>query len=574
MIARAADFGLQVVGQVTAARRGGDGAELPIQVMLPPIRVTETFAPRQIEKRSKTWVAIDFGQNFAGWIRWKAKGPAGTEVVVRQAELRHPDGRLNTGTLREAKATDRFLLRGTADGETHEPHFTYHGFRYAEIEGPIEYLDLNSIEGRVAHSDMEPTLEFESSDEQMNWLMEACRWTVRANHYSVPTDCCQRNERRGWGMDGYNMANSASYFYDINTFLRKWHTDFCDILLEDGSVYSDSAPAWPPCMSVGWVRVIVLAPMKLYRMYGDIAIIERRWAEMKRFADYIAGRLGDDFLHSDFSKHCAEWLNIGQKDKPLPDNAMACEIFQVMGEAARLLGRPKEGERYVAAGKALAERFHKTWYEPHNGCYIGGTFFMQSNQVYPLRFGIVPDEDVNAVTERLIDEVAAARGETPFLTTGIGSTTHLLEVLSAAGRDDVAWGLIQRKEFPGWGFMRANGATSIWERWEKMEYHQMNAHNHGGLSGVGGWVVRSVAGLGEPKQGDEPEFILAPAIHLPIDHLRASWKSRWGVVAIEWRKEDRQTMVEATVPAGCRARLNVKGQAEVSLAAGRHQFTF
>ena len=40
---------------------------------------------------------------------------------------------LGTRPLRTAKATDRFILSGEDD--VFEPTFTFHGFRYVEVEG-------------------------------------------------------------------------------------------------------------------------------------------------------------------------------------------------------------------------------------------------------------------------------------------------------------------------------------------------------------------------------------------------------------------------------------------------------
>lgn len=549
----------------------GSGGEL-VPSLLPPVRITEILAPKEIRKLSATSAIVDFGQNFAGWVRFTAKAPSGSEFVLRHAELLHPDGSLNMETLRESKSEDRYLLRGDPAGEVMEPHFTYHGFRYMQIEGPLEFLDMASIAGCVVHSDLEPTLEFSSSDDALNWLVSACRWTVRSNHYSVPTDCCQRNERRGWGMDGYLMSNSVAYFYDVDALFRKWHRDMCDNQGADGNLLSDCSPAWGPGTSLGWTRVIVMVPMKLYRMYGDLRLLHQAYPHMQAYCEHLLSNVKDDVLQESFSKHPAEWLCVGHKEKVLPDNALACDVLQTMSEAASLLGHEGDRQRYSTAGTELAKRVHRIWFDGPSGCYQGGTFFAQSNQVYPLRFGMVPEEHVPAVVDRLIDDLASARGKEPFLTTGIGSTVHLLEVLSSVGRDDLAWKIIQRNEYPGWGFMRENGATTIWERWEKMTYNQMNAHNHAGLSGVAGWVMRHIAGLAV-KPGSEPVFTLSPAVHLPIQRLSVKWTTRWGGLAVSWTKQagNAKTRLCVEIPTGCRAELTLRGEQDLrKLVSGSH----
>jgi hypothetical protein len=86
----------------------------------------------------------DFNQNIAGWCRLKIQGPAGLAVQLRHSELlRHPgfsdepgpiDGTIGVRTCTScANATDIYILRGDEDGETFEPVFSQHGFRYVEI---------------------------------------------------------------------------------------------------------------------------------------------------------------------------------------------------------------------------------------------------------------------------------------------------------------------------------------------------------------------------------------------------------------------------------------------------------
>jgi hypothetical protein len=90
----------------------------------PPVRPIEELRPKRIlEPAPGTWV-FDFGQNFSGVARIRAKGPAGTTIRIRHAEMIYPGGRLMTENLRKARATDTFILRGDAAGESYSPRFS------------------------------------------------------------------------------------------------------------------------------------------------------------------------------------------------------------------------------------------------------------------------------------------------------------------------------------------------------------------------------------------------------------------------------------------------------------------
>jgi alpha-L-rhamnosidase len=99
----------------------------------PPVRELMDLAPKKITRLGDTWI-VDFGQNLVGHVRLTARGRAGDTITVRHAETVNSDGSLYTENLRTALATDKFTLGGKGR-ETLEPHFTFHGFRYAEITG-------------------------------------------------------------------------------------------------------------------------------------------------------------------------------------------------------------------------------------------------------------------------------------------------------------------------------------------------------------------------------------------------------------------------------------------------------
>ena len=98
----------------------------------PPARRQEELRPIKIWTSPAGKTLVDFGQNLVGWVRLHVQGPAGTTITLRHAEVLEHD-ELGTRPLRTAKATDRFILSGADD--VFEPTFTFHGFRYVEVDG-------------------------------------------------------------------------------------------------------------------------------------------------------------------------------------------------------------------------------------------------------------------------------------------------------------------------------------------------------------------------------------------------------------------------------------------------------
>ena len=64
------------------------------------------------------------------------------------------------------------------------------------------------------------------------------------------------------------------------------------------------------------------------------------------------------------------------------------------------------------------------------------------------------------------------------LSTGSLGTKYLFEALSQTGHSDVACKVLTQTSYPSYGYMLREGATTIWERWERLENVSMNSHNH------------------------------------------------------------------------------------------------
>ncbi len=202
----------------------------------PPIRVKETLPAVTVTAPRPGVHLVDFGQNLVGWVRLRVRGPEGSKLLLRHAEVLDHRGELYVEALRDARATDEYTLRGDPDGEVFEPRFTVHGFRYAEIVGLPGDLDPADVQALVVFADMEQIGTFECSDPRLNQLQHNIVWGQRGNFLSVPTDCPQRDERLGWTGDAQVFASTAAYNYDVRSFLRKWLRDLRDGQQSDGGV--------------------------------------------------------------------------------------------------------------------------------------------------------------------------------------------------------------------------------------------------------------------------------------------------------------------------------------------------
>ena len=207
---------------------------------LEPVKVMDTISPQSISEPVKGIYIVDTGQNLAGWASLRVKGKRGTEITLKFAESLNKDGTVNQENLRLAEAKDTYILKGGQE-EQWEPSFTYHGFRYIQIEGFPYQLRSDNIRIKVVRSAVDQTGKFKCSNELLNQIHHMVWSTEASNLHSIPTDCPQRDERMGWLNDMTVRIEQALYNFDLSRFYSKWIDDIEDTQGQDGSI-TDTAP--------------------------------------------------------------------------------------------------------------------------------------------------------------------------------------------------------------------------------------------------------------------------------------------------------------------------------------------
>jgi alpha-L-rhamnosidase len=150
-----------------------------------PVQRTGIIQPVSIKQPKPGLDVVDFGRNFAGWIRLGVSAAAGTRITMRFGEMLNPDGTVYRTNLRGARATDAYICKGSGV-EVWEPHFTYHGFQFVEVEGLPARPEPQMFTGIIVGSALPLTGSFACSDETMTRTADNMRCTIRANLIDLP----------------------------------------------------------------------------------------------------------------------------------------------------------------------------------------------------------------------------------------------------------------------------------------------------------------------------------------------------------------------------------------------------
>jgi alpha-L-rhamnosidase len=263
----------------------------------PPVRITRTLKPFAITEPAPGVFIFDFGQNFAGWVRLRLKGEAGTRVKLRFGELLHPDGTLNpmTSVAGQIKGTgrdgisvggpgapqiawqeDTYIARGQGV-ESYTQRFTFHAFRYVEVTGYPGRPGRADLTGLRLNSDVEEAGSFTCSNDLLNRIQEMVRWTFLSNIFSVQSDCPHR-ERFGYGGDLVVTSDAFMMNFEMADFYPKTVRDWHDAALPDGML-TDTAPfVGIHYCGVAWAMAHPHLLESLYRYYGDRRLMEEQYA--------------------------------------------------------------------------------------------------------------------------------------------------------------------------------------------------------------------------------------------------------------------------------------------------------
>lgn len=564
-----------------------------VPFLAPPIRRQQEISIQTVSTTDSGRLLLDFGQNLVGWLRLHTTGSAGSVITVRHAEVLE-DGELGIRPLRTAKATDVYTLSGGSD--EFEPTFTFHGFRYAEIDGwpgTVDELRENVV-AVVIGSDLERIGTFECSDPLVNQLHANVVWGMRGNFVGVPTDCPQRDERLGWTGDLAAFAPTAAFLYDVNDFLQDWLRDLAAEQSDGGTIpvvvpnnmkyenfgeqLPDSIDTTKPMPPIAlWSDAAVWVPWAMWEAYGDDTVLEAQYASISAYVRQISetlsetGVIGDGFQFGDWLDPTAPPENpVLAKADPLVV-ATAC-IYRSVDLAARIatiLGKQTDAERFGDLAARIRTGFHTQYWE-------GGKIRSDAAAIYSLAicFDLLDEDKFPAAGTRLAELVEEAGCH---IITGFAGTPFILHALSRTGHLDTAYRLLLQQESPSWLYAVTMGATTVWERWDSLlpdgsiNPGEMTSFNHYAFGAVADWLHKVVGGL-TPLEPGYRRFRVNPQPGGGITSATTRLRTLAGPIEVAWRQTDVGIELDLTVPLETTAVVNLDGS-DTIVGSGTHRLS-
>lgn len=280
---------------------------------LAPISVTPVSAPGL-----QRWT-FDFGQQVTGRARLllPAGVPAGTNATMKHTEvLSHPpfatyDGSAWMGNLFWSYPVDSYIAsgasagggNGTASGETYEPSFTEHGFRFVElsVDPPLATPPgLDVLTASVLRTAARPQAVLTLGHPLLQALSNASWWTESSALMGIPAGAAGRGERAGWTGDAAFASESELFDFDTAAFFTQFLTQMTQLQCTDGTIPScvpntdpnrDGPPAPLPCTKAegdpSWGTVLPTVAWGLFKYYGALGAVERAYPSLTLYMSML-----------------------------------------------------------------------------------------------------------------------------------------------------------------------------------------------------------------------------------------------------------------------------------------------
>ena len=523
-------------------------------------------------------IVYDIGQNLTGWAELAVEAPAGTPIEIFYSEKLAKDGTASTdgNALVYGQLQTDYYVAKEKGRETWRPRFSYKGFRYMQISAPNRRALPGGVTPEVTRVDVvrssvPDTSTLDASQPTLAHIHRNTSWAIHSNMHGIITDT-PVYEKNGWTGDAQLTSGAASLLVDTERLYRKMFQDMADGQTAQGEVPLLSPsnrnygyvgkPAFKPVDCCGatpaWDAFWFVLPWESYRRHGDIRALERTWPLMQKYLDdwvpQWTGKDGDAYAYT-LTSGLGDWLP--PEGVPtinaLVSSALYGRLAAIAGDVARALGDTAAASKYDALLAKIRTDFNARFLGA-DGIYRekADEPFVETAQILPLAFDLVPEAQRAAVAQRLADDIVQKHEGHAYV--GVIGATYVLPVLTATGHHDVAFTVATRTDEPSWGYWTDTlGFTALGESWPA----DTRSRNHHFFGAIVQWFYEELAGIrplepGYARIGFEPQI---PASGL--DWVTASYDSVRGPIATAWRRTPNGLELTVTIPANARGRVVV-----------------
>ena len=401
--------------------------------------------------------------------------------------------------------------------------------RYIEIHGLTTAPELHDFVAWEMRTSVLETGSFSSSSALLNQIQSNCQWTARSNLMSLPTDCCQRDERRGWMGDAALGASVNFFNHEMTSFYDAFATLMTDdqgqSIDGDGEgampnwvpVFHSSKPSdFPGAGAPNWMTAYPTILYACWKHTGDSALVTKHWPHLQRYLAWYERKLAPfpQFAQNPFRRTIngtiattqfpGDWCPPPLVQGMYRNDSMthAVDIRSGLGESecghtgwnnahsyfvneSDFTSKPlssafsylHDKKNIAEMGRAINVTGHATvgitaedkqnFHAAffHDGHFGSGGPASQSENIMPLLLGLTASDEEEQAVLDFVLRDIMTKHKN-HTTSGIVGVRAMLEALPKLGRADVALSMLLRTDYPSFGYEVTNSLEPATTIWE------------------------------------------------------------------------------------------------------------
>lgn len=508
-----------------------------------PIAIKPACADRAVYE-------VDMGKNVTGIFEIQVQGEPGDRL-----QLYYYDKEKHADIYNQY---DEYII-GSKEPEVFRNHFDYRACRYVRINGLRYKPKLQQIKAHLIHTHYKRVGTFACSNELFNWIYDACIWTYRClTQMGYIVDCPHR-ERRGFGGDAHATMEPGLLTFETGAFYNRWLNCWYDSQKDTGELPEGTVQQNPLAKVNGpsWGGIMVALPWQMYLHYADKRILAKSYPYIQKWIDYLESKTDEkgilqrygesrwDFIGDWLTPKQCQMSNWPHHEWPDPaeeeyfNNCYYLYNLQIAGHIADVLNNHDDAVAYRDRVNKLQQVIHDVYYDVDSHSYPGAD---QTSTLLPLLLGIAPDELAPMLKDKLYQQIVEI--DNGHINAGMHGAYFLLTYLLHHDRNDLVYEMVNKTSFPGWGYFREIGATTIPEQWTGK-----GSQIHSCYLAVVSWFVEGVAGIRlDPGKPGYQHIVIKPAMVGDLTWARASYDSVNGFIECHWKRDTHSQTVMVTIP--------------------------
>lgn len=532
------------------------GGKLKVMEM-EAIKLRERFKPINKWKSTRGWI-FDAGKSMAGIINIGLEGKKHSKITIRYSDLVYESGNLNHEELssfnQDAPFHTDIYIKGSDEREYFACKFTYHGFRYIEVQANYE-PSIDDIEILSISNDLEYRSTFTSSDEVVNQIQKITLNASESMFFSLMASDTAR-EQTSWTGDTGLSVEQLAFNYNSMAFFRNWQQVLRDAQLESGTVsciVPSAGWGYNSLNGPDWSHPMYEVPTQFYRYYGDTKMIENNFAALSKYCDYLDTMANDGILNYGLGDWCPPFIgksiSVNMESFKCPitvsDTAYYHSALRAAKRNAEILNMPEAAKDFEKRANFVKDAFRREFFQKDTFSVKGDC---QTATAMMIFHDLADDDEIPGLVNKLVEQIHENNDRLDFGILGMKAVTN---ALGQNGHAKLVLKMMTTPGFPSMKYWLDLGATTLRECW-----NGEGSQNHHMFSPISEFFYKYVAGIYPDRLAKGFDILrFVPPTDLDMDHAKATVDTPFGLSEIHWQKEDNKFTIDLVVPHSIKATL-------------------